>query len=101
MKKLVLSICIGCALTWALYAYANHPRSGPTPFIQYVLVPLYLLLSFVSPSGPLGEMVGWTLTILLMSLVTYLAIWLFGFIFKKVKAPLNKDGEHRVQKLEK
>ena len=94
MKKFLLSICGGCLLTWALYAYIHHHRSGPgfiRGLIRYTVeLPLYLLLSLLSPDGPLGEVVGWSLTVLIMSFVAYLAFRSFGFIFRKVKVLLNK-----------
>src|SRR5882762_8821011 len=83
MKRIALSLAIGCGLTWALYVYANHPRSGPTFLTKYVLTPIYLFLTAVSPSGLLGEIVACALTILLISLVTYLALVLFAILFRR------------------
>jgi energy-coupling factor transporter transmembrane protein EcfT len=69
-------------MTWALYVYANKPRHGPTPFIECVLVPLYLILSFLSPTGPFGEFVGWAITILLMIVISYSIIWAAESVLK-------------------
>ena len=82
MKKLLVSIGVGCVMSWLLGVYAKHPRSGPTPIIEYILLPLYLLLSSISPDGALGELVGWVVTVLLLSLVSYLALSLLWVLLR-------------------
>lgn len=82
MKKVLLSIGVGCVMTWLLYVYAKHPRPGPTPIVEYILLPLYLLLCSISPDGALGELVGWVVTVLIMSLVSYLALSLLWVLLR-------------------
>jgi hypothetical protein len=85
MKRALLSICIGCVLTWLLFLYVTHPRSGPTPVV-IIIIPFQLLASAITKDRMMGEIVFYSLIISFMSLLAYA-----GF---RLIAAVRKDRHH-------
>jgi hypothetical protein len=77
MKKIFLSIGIGCGITWALYLFASQPSDG-LRLIVFVLLPFRLFASLVTKDRAFGEVVYFGSQILLASSIAFVAPCLIG-----------------------
>jgi len=75
MKKILLSIGIGCLITWVVYLFASQPSNGPR-FIALVLLPFRLFASLVTQDRAFGEVVYFGTQILLVSSISFAALCL-------------------------
>jgi hypothetical protein len=83
MKRVLLSICIGCVITWLLFLYGAHPRSGPTPIIALLMVPFQLLASFVIKDQIVGEILYYGMQVIVMSLLSYVVLYIVSQFRKR------------------
>jgi hypothetical protein len=70
MKRALLSIGIGCALTGLLFLFAAHPSTGVTTVV-FIIIPFQLLASAITENKVLGEIIFYGLIISFMSVLAY------------------------------
>jgi hypothetical protein len=79
MKRILVSILIGCLLTGLLFAICQVPTSGPTPIV-FVVVPFQILASLITKDRALGEFVYYGIQIIVFGGICYFALSVFrGF----------------------
>jgi hypothetical protein len=75
MKKILISIGIGVVLSFLAYLYCVHPRSGPTPFIIYFIVPIELVAMASTKNPTLRDIIFCAILLGLTSVISYLTIY--------------------------
>jgi len=84
MKRILVSILIGCLLTGLLFAICQDPTSGPTPIV-FVVVPFQMLASLITKDQASGELVYYGIQIIVFGGMCYLVLRVFSC--------LRRDGD--------
>jgi hypothetical protein len=84
MKRILVSILIGCLLTGLLFAICQDPTSGPTPIV-FVVVPFQILASLITKDRAVGEFVYYGIQIIVFGGMCYLVLRVFSC--------LRRDGD--------
>lgn len=77
MKRVTLSVLIGCLLTGTLTVCLRIPTNGPTLLDLLVAVPFQMLTMLITKDETLGEFVYFGLQIIVFSGTCYLSLTAF------------------------
>ena len=85
MKKLLLSLLIGCALTAILYWYCEQPSNGSGWIVMAFVVPLQIIAMVITKNDDLGEMVFYGLLVIWFSFGGYLIVACLDWARKRLR----------------
>ena len=78
MKKIFISLVVGCFVTWLMYLYTSHPRTGPTLGIILLILPFNVLTSIITKEEPWADFIYIGLQIGFWSLLCFPIVYAIG-----------------------
>jgi hypothetical protein len=85
IKRLLISVAGGGVLTWLTYMYIQIPSTGPRLIAIVFLIPMQMLATSITKDRNLGEIVYWSLLVVVYTAILFLVWWVIEGVLNESK----------------
>jgi len=82
VRRILLSVLMGCFLTGLVYLYGTHPRNGPSLGIMVLIIPFQIVASLIAESEPYADIAYFTIQVVFWGLLCFTILCFFGLLKK-------------------